>query len=248
MIELLGIGVPRARGEGWLLHRVCAQIESGELTMVVSRDPAERLALLDAVAGRRLPDEGRVYIGRVPITRETNAWLQARVAEADLSLSFVESRSVLWNTLAARGPGLRALLGFLRLPRPRERQAALRALARVGLRERASETVARLDREGRARLVIARELARQPEHLIAREVDAGLDVRDSGRLLTTLGTLAHSERVGILASAASWTLARAHADRVLGIAEGLLVYDGQPIALADQVIARRLGIQVPTTR
>lgn len=247
MIELLGIGVPSARGEGWLLHRVCAQIESGELTMVVSRDPAERLALLDAVAGRCLPDEGRVYIGRVPVTRETNGRLRARVADADLSLALVESRSVLWNTLAARRPGVRALLGFLRLPRPGERQDALWALARLGLREKASEMVARLDTEGRARLVIARELARRPQHLIAREVDAVLDPGDSARLLTTLSTVAHSERTGILASAVSWALARTHADRVIGIADGLLVYDGPPISLTDEVIARRLGIH-PSVR
>jgi phosphonate transport system ATP-binding protein len=242
LIELLGVGVPREPGQGWLLHRVCAQIESGELTMVVSRDPAERLALLDAATGRRLPEEGRVYIGRVPITRETKGRLRARVGDADLTLPLVTSRSVLWNALATRRPGMRAFLGFRRLPLARERRAALEALARLGLRELALERVAQLDAEGRSRLVIARELARGPDHLIVREVDAGLDGQEAGMLLTTLRILAHSGHIAILASAASWASARAHGHRVIGIADRLLVYDGPPSSLTDEVIARRLGV------
>ena len=55
MIELLGVGVPRARGGGWLLHGVCATLEAGDLTLVLSTDPAEGAVLLDAITGRRVP-------------------------------------------------------------------------------------------------------------------------------------------------------------------------------------------------
>ena len=231
MIELLGVGVPRESGQGWLLHRVCAQIGSASLTVVVARDAAERLALLDVVSGRRLPEEGRAYVGRVPMTRETTGRLRARVGDADLTLPLVASRSVLWNTLAARRPGVPALLGFLRLPVPGERRAALDALARLGLSEMARQDVARLDSQGRARLVIAREIARHPDHLIVREIDASLDAREAGVLLATLHVLARAERMAILASVASATLARAHAHRIITLAEGLLVYDGPSAAL-----------------
>jgi phosphonate transport system ATP-binding protein len=238
MIELLGVGVPRPAGQGWLLHRVCAQIESGALTTIVSRDAAERLALLDVMTGRRLPDEGRVYIGRVPITRETNGRLRARVADADLTLPLVPARTVLWNALAARRPGVPAILGFLRLPLPGERRAALEALTRLGLREQAREPVSRLDAERRARLVIARELARRPDHLIVREVDAVLAVRKAGALLAALRALAEVEHMAVVASGESLALARAHAHRIIGLAEGLLVYDGPPRGLDPSRLIR----------
>src|SRR3989442_14633143 len=70
MIELLGVGAPRQDG-GWMLHRVCAQFRRGEVTLVVSRLPEERDALLDAVAARIVPEEGRVWVGRVPGSRDT---------------------------------------------------------------------------------------------------------------------------------------------------------------------------------
>src|SRR5438128_1599611 len=63
MIELLGVGAPR-EGGGWMLHRVCAQFRRGDVTLVVSRLPEERDALLDAVAARIVPEEVRVWVGR----------------------------------------------------------------------------------------------------------------------------------------------------------------------------------------
>jgi phosphonate transport system ATP-binding protein len=241
VIELLGVGVPRPDGRGWLLHRVCTQLGSRDLTAVVSRDPAERLALLDAVTGRRLPDEGRVYIGRAPVTRENSARLRARVGDADPAVAPAESRSVLWNALAARHPGRRALLGFWRFPRRAEREAAVTALDRVGLRAEAAQPAGRLSREARVRLAIARELARRPEHMVVREVDAGLDPGETERVLALLAGIARAERVGIVASVESWLLARNHAHAIAALVGGLLVFDGPPSALTDDLIARRLG-------
>jgi phosphonate transport system ATP-binding protein len=167
------------------------------------------------------------------------------VADADLTLPLVPSRSVLWNALAARRPGVPALLGFLRLPRPGERRAALEALGRLGLSELARQGVARLASQGRARLVIARELARRPDHLIVREVDTSLDAREAGVLLAALRVLARSEHIGVLASVVSAALARAHGNRILALAEGLLVYDGPPAALDPARWSG--GIRAPTT-
>ena len=245
MIELLGLGVRRDGGNGWLLHRVCTQLGSGELVAVVSRDPAERRALLDAVAGRRQPDEGRVYVGRVPITRETVGKLRARVGDADLTLALEESRSVLWNVLAGRRPGVRALLGLFRLPRRDQRQAALAALGRADLVAPPSERVSQLDGEARARLVIARELARHPEYLAVHDLDLHLGGGRPERLLETLGLLAHGERLGVLASLDSWALARVYADRIIALAGGLLVFDGPPASLTGDLVSRRLGGALP---
>ena len=57
MVELLGIGVPDERGR-WLLHRVCARFEHGELTTVVVDGllvfDGPAMAFDDDVVGRRL--------------------------------------------------------------------------------------------------------------------------------------------------------------------------------------------------
>src|SRR5262249_31727105 len=131
MIELLGVGVPRRDG-GWLLRHICATLEAGELTTVLSADVEERRALLDTMTGRRLPDEGRVWLDGVPIMAASLARVGRLCGEVDAAADgLVPRRSALWNALAPTS-GPRALGRLLRLPRRRERDAVRGALERVG--------------------------------------------------------------------------------------------------------------------
>jgi ABC-type phosphate/phosphonate transport system ATPase subunit len=227
MIELLGVGAPRADG-GWLLHRVCARFRRGQITVVVSRNPDERRALLDAVTARIVPNEGRVWVNGVPVTRDTVGRIRDLVAEADLDLRPVERRSFLWNVLTGRA-GSRALWrGLLRLPRKSERRSALRALERVGLGGRATEPARELGPADRTRLALACGLWRSPEFLVVREVDAAAARVEGDTVRATLRALAHRDRLAVLIGAADPSAAHGFADRLVVIDEGLLRYDGRP--------------------
>ena len=140
MIELLGVGV-RHRYGGWLVRNVCARLDAGELTLVVSPRPDERRALIEAVAGDRVPDEGRVWVNHVPLLRATARRLRGLCGLVELPGRLVGERSILWNALAPTRT-VRALGGILRLPRRRDRDAVDVALERVGLCGRAHEPAA----------------------------------------------------------------------------------------------------------
>ena len=240
MIELLGVGAPRENG-GWKLHRVCAQFRRGDVTLVVSRLPEERDALLDAVVARIVPEEGRVWVDRVPVSRETVRRIRGLVAEVDMRARPVEHRSLLWNVLVAGKSGHRALHGLLRLPRKSERQAARRALERVGLGGREVEAAFTLGSVDRARLAIAGALVQNPEALVAREIDHGFDGAEAAALRGLLQSLARRERLAVLASAATPAGASGFADRLVAIADGLLVFDGPPTDFSGERVAWRFG-------
>src|SRR2546422_1052409 len=157
MIELLGVGAPR-EGGGWMLHRVCAQFRRGDVTLVVSRLPEERDALLDAVAARIVPEEGRVWVGRVPVSRDTVRRIRGLVAE-----------------------------------------------------------------------------------VVVREIDRGFDGSEAAVVRGLLQSLARRERLVILASAATPAAASGFADRLVAIADGLLVFDGPPADFSGERVAWRFG-------
>lgn len=240
MVELLGVGAHREDG-GWRLHRVCASFRRGEVTLVVSHLPEERDALLDAVAARIVPEEGRVWIAHVPVSRDTVRRIRGMVAEVDVHARPVEHRSLLWNVLVAGKSGHRALHGLLRLPRKSERMAARRALERVGLVGREVETASGLGAVDRARLALASALVETPEVLVAREIDRGFDGADAATVRALLRSLAHRERLAVLASAATPAAASGFADRLVAIADGLLVFDGLPTDFSGQRVAWRFG-------
>jgi len=236
VIEFLGIGVPDERG-GWLLHRVCARFERSGLTAVVAARPDTRHAFIDAVAGRCIPVEGRVWVDRIPLMRETASRVRGLVAEAGPEARFTEYRSVLWNTLVTPRA---ALTGLLRFPRRAERAAAIRALAAVQLDARWRDPVGLLTPFERARLAVARALARRPHAIVLRDVDRALGPEDGTSLLRLVRSLAHIERIIAVASVGSASLAHVCADRVIVLAEGLLVFDGPAAEFNDAVANRRL--------
>jgi ABC-type phosphate/phosphonate transport system ATPase subunit len=239
VIELLGVGVPR-RDHGWLLHRVCATLEAGELTLVVAGDADERRALLDTVTGRRVPDEGRVWINRVPVMAESLGRVRRLCGDVDPDASLIGHRSLFWNALApASGP--RALGRLLRLPRRQEREAALAALERVGLRAKADEPVATLSAFDRLRFLIARALARRPRHLVVRDPDRAVGPDQVGGLLALLRLLARNDRLGVLVSLTDGSAGRTFADRVLVLGEGLLLFHGRADTLAESRAAWKAG-------
>jgi phosphonate transport system ATP-binding protein len=240
MIELLGVGAPREDG-GWRLHRVCATFARGEVTLVVSHLPEERDALLDAVVARLLPEEGRVWVAHVPVSRDTVRRIRGMVAEVDVRARPVEHRSLLWNVLVAGKSGQRALHGLLRLPRKSERLAARRALERVGLGGRELETGSRLGAVDRARLALAGALVSAPDVLVVREIDRGFDAAEALAVRAMIQFLAHRERLAVLASATSAAGAIGVADRLVAIADGLLVFDGSPTDFSGQRVAWRFG-------
>src|SRR5438445_12334306 len=141
--------------------------------------PEERDALLDAVAARILPEEGRVWVAHIPLSRDTVRRIRSVVAEVDVHARPVEHRSLLWNVLVAGKSVHRALHGLLRLPRTSDRLAARRALERVGLGGREVKTASGLGPVDRARLALASALVTTHEVLAAREIHRGLDGADA---------------------------------------------------------------------
>jgi ABC-type phosphate/phosphonate transport system ATPase subunit len=236
VIEFLGVGIPDERG-GWLLRRVCIHFERSELTALVTARPDTARVFLDAFAARRIPVEGRIWVDRIPLMRDTAARVRSLVSEAGPDARFTEYRSVLWNTLVTPRA---ALTGLLRFPRRRQRAAATRALSAVRLEERWRDPVGSLTSLERARLALARALAHRPRALVLRDVDATLGPEDSAALLQMVKGLAHAERFAAVASVASASLARACADRVIVLAGGLLVFDGRAVEFNDTAVDRRL--------
>jgi ABC-type phosphate/phosphonate transport system ATPase subunit len=221
MIELLGVGVRDAQN-AWLVRRACARLQRGALSAVVSTSPRRSAALLDALTGRRIPDEGRVWVTRIPVMRETRDRVRALVAEATATAVFVPQRSVLWNTLVRRGS---VLAGLLRLTHRAEQHAAMSALAAVGLDGRARDPLVALPPADRLRVAVARTLVRRPAALVLRDIDITLGPNAAASLLAVIRRLAQSHRLTTVVSLTSHDLARAHADAVFVLENDALVAD-----------------------
>lgn len=226
MIELLGVGVRHRKG-GWLVRNVCARLDAGELTLVVSAQPEGRRAVIEALAGNRVPDEGRLWMNHVPLLRATARRLRRLCGLIELPGRLVGERSILWNALAPTNTA-RRIGGLLRLPGRRDRHAVDVALERVGLRGRSHEPAAVLAVADRLRLLVARALAQDPEHLVISEPDVVLTPVELTVFIGLLRSIAHRQRLGVVVSLANATHVWRLVDRLLVLDEGRVVFAGHP--------------------
>jgi len=125
------------------------------------------------------------------------------------------------------------------LPLPvRDKVFALACLERVGLIERALERVDRMSGGEQQRVGIARALAQKPKVVLADEPVASLDPATAQHVLSLLHRICKDENIAAIVSLHQVHFAKTFADRVIGLAQGRVVFDGPPGVLARTALER----------
>lgn len=122
--------------------------------------------------------------------------------------------------------GRLALTGWRR-PRAADREAVDRALATVGLAERAGDSVATLSGGQQQRVLIARALTCDPELLVLDEPTAGVDAASQTGLAETLDELAQGGATIVLVAHELGPMAQL-ITRAVTMADGRVLHDGAP--------------------
>jgi phosphonate transport system ATP-binding protein len=113
-----------------------------------------------------------------------------------------------------------------------EKEQALAVIDRVGLLERALARADQLSGGQQQRVGMARALIQQPRLLLADEPIASLDPNTSLRLLQSLHDICKSDGLTTVVSLHQVDFARQFADRIIGLKQGAVVFDGAPQELS----------------
>jgi ABC-type phosphate/phosphonate transport system ATPase subunit len=229
LIDLLGIAVP-SPGDGWLFRSLCAHVRTDQLTVVVSREPEARAALLDVISGRLVPAEGRAWIRGLPVARETAGLVRRRVGRVDLCGRLADQQSALWNVLWPAARPLDTPRAWWRAASTTWRRLGLEAISSVGLGTVAGVRLRELDPRSRRRLLVTHVLAPGPAALVVTDADGGLSRSDAADLLGVLRAVAGARRLAVLASLTDPALGQMFADRVLALDAGHPVFHGRAAA------------------
>jgi ABC-2 type transport system ATP-binding protein len=179
----------------------------GELVAVIGPNGAGKTTLLSMLAGLQPPTSGSV--------RATGA------------IGWVPQHPAVYSKLSV-AENLRL---FARLEGVRDPEDAVgRMLAQTGLAERAGDELGRLSGGNRQRINIAVGLLAEPPILLLDEPSTALDPRQRARLWEWVGGLA-AEGTTVVYSTHHVQEAEAHADRVLVLADGELLFIGTPAEL-----------------
>ena len=222
-----------------VLQDVSMRFMPGQVTAVVGPNGAGKSTLLTCLAGLRQPDTGAVRMGDQDIAALSP---RARARRVGFLPQIPE---VAWAL------DVRTLVGLGRIPHTgarglteQDHHAVSAALAATATEDLAHRSVTTLSGGERARVLLARAMAGDPQWLLADEPLAGLD---PGHQLDTAALMRRTVRGatrGIVVTLHDLHIALRLADRVIVIANGRLLADDTPQgALTPEVLAAAYGIR-----
>lgn len=210
------------------LTKTNVTFERGKFIVLLGTSGAGKSTLLRCLNGLVRPTKGDVIVdGLGSIFRNRSGLREHRrrtgmvFQQHHLIGRLTALKNVLTGRLASHGT-LRTLL-----PLPRsDRMIALEALDRMGLADRALDRADQLSGGQQQRVGIARAIAQRPEIILADEPVASLDPETSVKVLRDLHRICREDGITAVVSLHQVDLARQFADRVLGLANGHIVFEG----------------------
>jgi len=214
-------------------------LRRGEITAIIGPNGAGKSSLLACLAGLRAPDSGAVTLGDRPLER-----ISAR--ERGQRIGFLpQVAEVNWDVDVA------TLVSLGRLPHQgrwgqsaADEEAISHALEATDTARFANRVVGTLSGGERARVLLARVLAGEPEFLLADEPLANLDPRHQFDSLALMRQVA-TRGAGVVLVLHDLAHAMRVADRVVMMDGGHIVADGEPATvLTPQRIAAVYGVAI----
>lgn len=204
------------------LDGVSVQLEPGQITAICGPNGAGKSTLMSCLAGLLVPDSGSASLGGEPL-----ATLNPQ-RRAQMIGYLPQDGEVAWDV------AVRNLVALGRLPhRDRGEKAIEAALEAVHLTQFADRPISTLSGGEKARALLARVFAGEPDWVLADEPLAALDFYHQHEVLASLHASAKLG-TGVALVLHDLALAMNHADRVLVLKGGRLIADGPPETALDE--------------
>lgn len=204
-------------------------IRAGERVGLIGPSGAGKSTLLRAINGLVVPTEGRLRVLGEDVRALSEAGkmrLRRQIGMIFQEFALIERLPVLTNVLVGRLGYVRTLPSLFRIFPVEDVQAALQALADVGLREYAERPVRQLSGGQKQRVGIARALVQGASLILGDEPTANLDIRTADEILSLLLKLGDRRGATLLLSLHDVRAARRFCTRIVALKAGRIVWDG----------------------
>ena len=242
-------GLEKSYGRAPVLKGVDLAIEQGEFVGVIGLSGSGKSTLLRCI--NRLIDAsaGEILVPRALLGETANGasadvrtldrrelrLLRRKIGMVFQQFNIVKRMSVIDNVLSGSLGYQPVLRGSLRIFSGEMKRRALVNLKRVGLLDHAYKRADQLSGGEQQRVAIARTLMQEPALILADEPVSSLDPKLSRVVLDILKRVCREDGITALVSLHTLELTREYADRVIGLKQGKIFFDGPARDLTDAV-------------
>jgi phosphonate transport system ATP-binding protein len=225
---------------------VTLSIPPGQMVGVIGRSGAGKSTLLRMINRLNDATSGRMLFEGRDITalkgRDLRQW-RNECAMVFQQFNLVGRLNVITNVMSGRLFHHNLVTSMLGIFSARERAFAIRALDRLGMAHTALQQTDTLSGGQQQRVAIARALVQEPRILLADEPIASLDPLNAKIVMDALRRINQEDGLTVICNLHTLDTARSYCDRIIGMQEGRVVFDGPAAALTDKVAREIYGAE-----
>ncbi len=208
-----------------VLKGISLEVEKGNVTAIIGPSGAGKTTLLRCINFLEKADSGHLEFDDLNLDLEKVS--KKTMLEIRRKTAFVFQNYNLFANMTALENVMEGLVTARKVPKSEAKDLALKALEKVGLRDKADFYPSSLSGGQQQRVGIARAIAVNPEVILFDEPTSALDPELTGEVLNVIKQLA-SEGTTMVIVTHEMAFARDTADKVIFMDKGLIVEEGTP--------------------
>ena len=208
-----------------VLKGISLNVEKGSVTAIIGPSGAGKTTLLRCINFLEKADSGLLDFDEVHIDLEKVS--KKTMLEIRRKTAFVFQNYNLFANMTALENVMEGLVTARKVPKPEAKDRAIKALEKVGLKDKADFYPSSLSGGQQQRVGIARAIAVNPEVILFDEPTSALDPELTGEVLTVIKQLA-AEGTTMVIVTHEMSFARDTADQIIFMDKGLIVEQGTP--------------------
>ena len=220
------------------VNGISLEINEGEIIGIIGRSGAGKSTLLRMINRLIEPSEGSIEFNDINITSLKGKALRKWRSECAMifqQFNLVERIDVLTNVLIGSLGRNYNFLNLIGIFSKKEKINALKNLDRFDLSEKALQKAGTLSGGQQQRVAIARALMQKPKILLADEPISSLDPKNAQRVMDDMLKINKEDGITIICNLHSLDVAKKYCDRLIGLSDGKVVFDGAPDDLTTEI-------------
>jgi branched-chain amino acid transport system ATP-binding protein len=213
---------------------VSFSLAQGEFLALIGPNGAGKSTCFNIVNGQLEADAGEILLGGEPILglKPRQIWRKG-VGRTFQVAAIFGALTVRENVQMALLSHAGQVLRFWQPAAERYRAEALELLAQVGMTQQADRAGRELAYGDVKRVELAMALANEPRLLLMDEPTAGMAPRERNELISLVKRLVGERGISVLFTEHSMDVVFAHANRILVLARGQVIADGDARSIRD---------------
>jgi len=223
------------------VNEVSFVVERGEFLAMIGPNGAGKSTCFNTINGQLAPDSGEIlFEGNDIAGLEPRAIWRLGVGRTFQVAATFGSMTVAENVQMTLISHARETYGLWRRVAEMHRERALELLEQVGMKDAADRPSRELAYGDVKRIELAIALANEPRLLLMDEPTAGMGARERHGLIELVKRLVVERGISVLFTEHSMDVVFAYADRIIVLARGRLIADGNAASIRDHPQVREV--------